>query len=147
MGKHLSSVYLRPSLAYNTRSTHIFQRWHSDMPELLEEDCIFTYVTSMILDKDWFIKPKFLHRVHNTPQCLASIYPQVDSPEYEVCCIHWYISEHGMVLSCAVLTPFCESVTQTPSQLYDIPLRPEPLFLLLGHMEDVVADRYTKLLI
>lgn len=49
--------------------------------------------------KIWFIQPKFLHWVHYTPR-LASIYPQVDSPVYEVCCIHWYISEHDMVLSC-----------------------------------------------
>lgn len=45
------------------------------------------------------------------------------------------------VWSCHVLTPFWESVTQILSQLYDIPLRPDPLFLLLGHLE---LNRYTK---
>lgn len=82
--------------------------------------------------KIWFIQPKFLHWVHYTPR-LASIYPQVDSPVYEVCCIHWYISEHDMVLSCAYpLLGIGNS---------------ETLFLLLCHMEDAVADRYTKLLL
>lgn len=133
-GKPLSYLYLCLSLAYDTRSTHIFQHLWWDVPELTEEsweDCVSTYVTSA---KDRFIQLTFLHRVHYTPQRLASIYPQSDR-NCARCAVSTGTFIH-MVWSCPVLMPFWKLVTHTLGQLCNIPLHPEPLFNLLGYMED-----------
>lgn len=82
MGKSLSSLYPRLSAVYNVKLTRTYEHWRGDMPDLSEdnwEECVSSYVTSMISARERFIQLRFLHRVYYTPQCLANIYPNLSS--------------------------------------------------------------------
>lgn len=58
-----------------------------DVPALGEkewEDCVSTFIPSMIAAIDRFVQLKFLHRAYYTPHRMASIYPHLD-PSYPRC--------------------------------------------------------------
>lgn len=84
MGKPLSSLYLRLSLAYANTSTHTYQKWATDFTDLDGEEwetCTSHFVMDMISAGDRFLQLKFLHRAYFTQQRLAAIsHPKASLP-------------------------------------------------------------------
>lgn len=81
IGRPVSTLYLYLTVEYDTKLTKSWEKWRADIPSLDEEEweeCLTSYIPSMIAAKDRFIQFKFLHRAYFTPQRLARIYPQRD---------------------------------------------------------------------
>lgn len=78
LDKPLSSLYLYLTVAHEVKNNRSMAKWQEDIPSLGEEEweeCLTTFVPSMIAAKDRFIQLKFIHRAYYTPQRLAKIYP------------------------------------------------------------------------
>lgn len=100
-------------------------------------------VSSMILDRDWSIQLKFLHRVYYTPQRLANINLNFD-PMSTRCTLEPGTFWH-MVWSCPKLRPYWEAVTNFLSDLCGMVIPLDSMFLLLSYFVEYRGDRYTKL--
>lgn len=67
MGKPFSSLYLYLTVAHDTDTAVVLGKWSTDIPDLNEEvweDCVPSYVPSMIASRGCFIQLQFLHRAH-----------------------------------------------------------------------------------
>lgn len=146
MGKPLSSLYLYLTVAYDTKLTRSLDRWRVDIPALDEEkweECVTTFIPSMIAAKDRFIQLKFLHRAYYTPQRLSRTYSQLD-PKCTRCSIEvgtfWHV-----VWSCPKIRLYWEAIIVTLSDICGVSIPPDPLALLPSHLEDIAGYRYSKL--
>lgn len=148
MGRPLSSLYSYLMVSYDTKPSRSLDKWKMYIPNLdddIWEDCVSSFIPSMIAAKDIFIQFKFLHRVYYTPQRLSRIYPQMEP----TCprCTREIGSFWHMVWSCCKLRPYWEAVAMSLSDLFGTNVPLDPLVMLLGHLEEVEGDRYTKLCI
>lgn len=146
LDKPLSSLYLYPTVAHEVKKNGSMTKWQEDIPSLGEEEweeCLTTFIPSMIAAKDRFIQLKFIHRAYYTPERLARIYPTL-SPKCTRCELDTGTFYH-MVWSCPKIRPFWSSVADTLETVCGVEIPLDPLTLLLSHLEDIEGDRYTKL--
>lgn len=147
MGKLFPSLYLYLNVACDTKLTRSLDRWRMDIPTLDEEkweECVTTFIPSMIAAKDRFIQLKLLHRAYYMPQRLSHIYSQLD-PKCTRCGLEVGSFWH-MVWSCPKLhRPYWEAIVATLSNICGVRIPSDPLMLLLSHLEDIEGDRYSKL--
>lgn len=77
--KPLSSLHF--SIAPANKLERTFGKWYMDLPGLMEEeweDCLCSFVTNMMSDRDRFLPFFFfLHRAYFTPKRLMAINPTV----------------------------------------------------------------------
>lgn len=96
---------------------------------------VSSFILSIILARD-----RFIQLIRDTPQRLASIYPQHD-PMSTRCYMEPGTFWH-MVWSCSKIWPYWEAVAETLSDISGLTIT---LILLLSHLKVVEGDRYAKL--
>lgn len=144
--KPLSTIYMYLTVAYDTDTSHVLAKWREDIPNLDEdiwEECVSTFISSMIASRDRFVQLKFLHRAYYTPQRLASINPSL-SPLCTRCSTEQGSFFH-MVWTCNKICPYWRGVTDVLTEVCGATLTLDPLVFLLSYLGDVEGDRYTKL--
>ena len=146
MGRPLSTLYLYLTVAHDSGSTRSFEKWKADIPDLDEEkweECVSTFIPSLIAARDRFIQIKFLHQAYYTPQRLARIYPQRD-PLCPRCGVQEGSFWH-MVWSCPMIQRYWGRVAGILGTVSQLHVPTDPLVLLLSHLEETQGDRYSKL--
>lgn len=120
MGRPLSSLYMYLTAAYDIKPTRFLDKWKKDIPALDDEvleDCVATFIPSMIAAKDRFIQLKFIHRAYYTPQRLARFFPH-RNPLCPRCRLEEGSFWH-MVWPCPKLHPYWQAVADTLTELTD----------------------------
>lgn len=143
--KPLSSLYLYLTVAHDVKTDRTRVKWQTNIPSLGEEEweeCLTTFIPSMIAAKDRFIQLKFIHRAYYTPQRLAKIYPEKSSTctrcELEVGTFF------HMVWSCPKLRPYWSAVADRLGVVCGAEIPMDPSILLLSYLEEIEGDRYIK---
>lgn len=81
IGRPLSSLYLCLMVGYDIKPTQSLDKWKVDILALEDEEwenCVATFISSMIVANDRFIQLKFLHSIYYTPERLARIFSHRD---------------------------------------------------------------------
>lgn len=146
LDKPLSTLYMHLTVAHDVKTNRLMAKWQADIPSLGEEEseeCLTTFIPSMIAARDRFVQLKFLHRAYYTPQRLANIYPGL-SPSCNRCGVEVGSFFHT-VWSCIKLCPYWTSVADILGNICGIKIPLNPLTMLLSHLDDIEGDRYIKL--
>lgn len=142
----LSSLYSHLSTMSNPRILKLWERWHANFPSLSKdewENCLLQFAPPLISLRDQFLQLKFVHRVHYTPQWLATIYP--NRSDTCLCCDLKTDSYLHVFWICSKTHTYWQSVVNTINALGILVLPMDPLILLLGLTDTLNASKHIKL--